>query len=132
MHMYMHMYMYMYCCQNIMRVALLHRRHVVLLLYSASCAAAEQPWAVVTGASSGIGRALALEACMRGYSVAVTARRASELQTLAAKIRSGCAVEALPIAVDLSSPSGSRKLHRATAHLPVKLVFLNAGFSASA
>jgi NAD(P)-dependent dehydrogenase (short-subunit alcohol dehydrogenase family) len=40
--------------------------------------------ALVTGASSGIGRATALELARRGYRVAVTARRAGELRRLAA------------------------------------------------
>ena len=34
-----------------------------------------RPWAVVTGASSGIGRAIALEAANRGFNVAAVARR---------------------------------------------------------
>ncbi len=38
----------------------------------------------ITGASSGIGRAVALELVRRGYRVAVTARRAEALASLAA------------------------------------------------
>jgi NADP-dependent 3-hydroxy acid dehydrogenase YdfG len=39
----------------------------------------------VTGASSGIGRAVALELSRRGYKVAATARREAELEGLAAE-----------------------------------------------
>jgi len=39
----------------------------------------------VTGASSGIGRAVALELARRGYKVAATARRGAELEALAAE-----------------------------------------------
>ncbi|MCL2453130.1 MAG: SDR family NAD(P)-dependent oxidoreductase [Alphaproteobacteria bacterium] len=39
----------------------------------------------VTGASSGIGRAVALELARRGYQVAITARRRPELESLAAE-----------------------------------------------
>ncbi|MGH6840973.1 MAG: SDR family NAD(P)-dependent oxidoreductase, partial [Methylocella sp.] len=39
----------------------------------------------VTGASSGIGRAVALELARRGFTVAATARRGAELDALAAQ-----------------------------------------------
>ena len=42
--------------------------------------------AVVTGASSGIGRALALEFAGEGYDVGLTARRADRLDDLAARV----------------------------------------------
>jgi short-subunit dehydrogenase len=102
---------------------------LLLSTQAAAAAASERPWAVVTGASSGIGRALAVECARRGYSVAIAARRASELHALATEIRAGHSVDAVAIAVDLSDPSGARKLHAATRTRPVKLVFLNAGFS---
>jgi short-subunit dehydrogenase len=45
--------------------------------------------AVVTGASSGIGRLLALRFAREGAHVALVARRAAELESLAAQIRTG-------------------------------------------
>ncbi len=45
-----------------------------------------KPVAVVTGASSGIGRALALELASRGYQVGLVARRQRELDDLAREI----------------------------------------------
>lgn len=41
------------------------------------------PWAVVTGASDGIGRAMAREAAQRGLNVVLIARRQAELDRLA-------------------------------------------------
>ena len=54
--------------------------------------AAAGDWAVITGASTGIGRQLALEAAREGYNVVLTARRAPLLQKLAAEIEAEHAV----------------------------------------
>lgn len=62
-------------------------------------------YALVTGASSGIGRAFALELAGRGYSVLAVARRGERLQALAkeAAVRDGT-IE--PIVADLQTDAG--------------------------
>ena len=55
--------------------------------------------ALVTGASRGIGRAIALEMARRGTRVTVVARPSDDLTSLAAQI------EALAIPADLAEPS---------------------------
>jgi short-subunit dehydrogenase len=62
--------------------------------------------ALVTGASAGIGAALARIYASHGYDVALTARRLDRLEALAAEIRLRFGVEAYPIAADLSDPAG--------------------------
>src|SRR5215218_11143368 len=61
--------------------------------------------ALVTGASSGLGRATALALARAGASVALVARSASELATVADELR-GYDRPALPIACDLADPDG--------------------------
>lgn len=61
----------------------------------------KKPVAFITGASSGIGEALALEYTRHGYAVALCARRETELNALAAKI-GALGGEALPLKTDVA------------------------------
>lgn len=56
----------------------------------------------ITGASSGIGEALAVEFSRRGYALAVAARRLDRLEALAARLPSLGAARALPLVVDVT------------------------------
>lgn len=88
-------------------------------------ASARDGIAFVTGASSGIGHAVALELARRGWRVAATARRAAELEALAALAPGK--IFAFP--GDVTDRSGMVALISAieTVHGPVALAFLNAG-----
>jgi NAD(P)-dependent dehydrogenase (short-subunit alcohol dehydrogenase family) len=78
----------------------------------------------VTGASSGIGREVALELARRGYKVAATARRADELETLAAESQN---IFSFP--GDVTDRPGMTKLagEIEACHGHITLAFLNAG-----
>jgi len=89
--------------------------------------------AVVTGASSGIGRALARELAARGYAVGLTARRAERLTALAAEIDAagGRAAWAAADAADRAQTHAAlRALTDALG--PVDLLVANAGVGISA
>lgn len=57
--------------------------------------------AIVTGASEGLGRAITLHLCRRGYAVLAVARRPEPLAALAAE-----AEGVVPISADVASPEG--------------------------
>ncbi|MEL8056404.1 MAG: SDR family oxidoreductase [Pseudomonadota bacterium] len=59
---------------------------------------------LVTGASAGIGAEFARQYAARGWDVALTARRADRLETLAAEIKNRYDVETLIVAQDLAAP----------------------------
>lgn len=63
-----------------------------------------RPIAVITGASSGLGAALAERLARRGHDVALIARRADRLDVLAARLESSCGIRTVVIAADLTSP----------------------------
>lgn len=84
-------------------------------------------WAVVTGASSGIGRALAVELGTRGINVVLAARSREALAAVAGKVKS----ESRVVPVDLAQDAGWEALTAATADLDVGLLVASAGFGTS-
>lgn len=61
------------------------------------------PWAVVAGASEGLGRAFSTELAARGLNVVLVARREEPLRTLAAELTSAHGVTVDVLALDLAS-----------------------------
>lgn len=86
--------------------------------------------ALITGASSGIGRELARLHAARGGDVVVVARRAEELNALKAELERAHGVRATVVAQDLSVPGAARAVFDATegAGLQVEILINNAGF----
>jgi short-subunit dehydrogenase len=89
------------------------------------------PWAVVTGASDGIGRELARQLAAAGLNLVVVARRAAPLEQLAEEARRVHGVEVEVVAADLSTPEGRTEVVALAAGLPVGLLVAAAGFGTS-
>lgn len=67
-------------------------------------------WAVVTGASSGIGLALARGLAARGYDLFMVSRDAEQLETAARSVRETCGVQTRCCPMDLAVPGAAEAL----------------------
>lgn len=86
--------------------------------------------ALITGASSGIGRELARIHAAGGRDVVLVARREDRLQALSDELSRDHGIKAEVVACDLSDPAARRKLI-GTIHerkIPIGYLFNNAGF----
>lgn len=93
-----------------------------------SNAISTKPWAVITGASDGIGRAFALELAAQGYACVLVARNVERLQDVAGIIGPAhCRV----LVADLSHAAAVDQIVAATSDLNVDLLVAAAGFGTS-
>ena len=86
--------------------------------------------ALVTGACSGIGRAIARRLGSLGYEMVLVSDRAEPLAQVAQEIREASGAEAHTIPLDLARPEAAGELHRAVEALGLEVDILvnNAGF----
>jgi len=85
-------------------------------------------WALVTGASAGLGAEFARQLAREGMACVLTARREDRLRELAAELERAHGVKTRVVTADLSLPGGADALVEAVADLPLGLLVLNAGF----
>ncbi len=87
------------------------------------------PWAVVTGSSSGIGKAIARHLGSSGINVVLVARREAQLDSVARELSREFAVDCRVVKADLTEPGFFQRIEEATRELDVGLVVGNAGFA---
>jgi short-subunit dehydrogenase len=85
-------------------------------------------WAVVTGASAGIGAEFARAFAADGLPVVLAARREDRLKELAVELERDHGVETRTVGVDLATQGGADQLAEAVSDLDVGVVVNNAGF----
>jgi len=84
-------------------------------------------WALITGASSGIGEEFAKQIAAAGVNVVLVARRLERLKTLADTLESEYHVRTLIVEQDLAEEDSVRNIAEITADLDVRLIISNAG-----
>jgi short-subunit dehydrogenase len=87
------------------------------------------PVALVTGASSGIGKAFAEQLAAMGMRLVLVARRVDRLEALATQLQQQHGVTVSVVQLDLAAQGSVPQLLAATASLDVGLLVCNAGFS---
>lgn len=85
------------------------------------------PWALVVGASDGVGALFAERLAREGVNVVLVARRQHVLEDVAAGINSRTGAETRVLAVDLIDPDASARIIEATADLEIGMLVYCAG-----
>jgi short-subunit dehydrogenase len=83
-------------------------------------------WALVAGASEGIGESWCRRLAERGLNVVLVARREAPLRATAAELESRFGVQTLVLPLDLASPDLIDRVAEATASLDIGLLVYNA------
>lgn len=85
-------------------------------------------WAVITGASSGIGEELAVQLAGEGFPLVLAARRTDRLRSLASRLKLLFGTECTVIETDLEKISDCRKIFRELQDRKLTVFVNNAGF----
>lgn len=91
---------------------------------------ASRDWAVITGASSGIGQAFAERFAADGINLVLTARSSQILTTTAARLEKDFGVKTIIFVADLTDFETAKKLVQVVEHAKIRVKYLinNAGF----
>ena len=85
-------------------------------------------WAVVAGASQGLGLSFAEELARRGMNVVLVSRRGSLLEEIAGRLEAEYRVEVRSLALDLAGPDFAAALTDAVAGLDLGILIYNAAY----
>ncbi len=88
-------------------------------------------WAIVTGATSGIGRELTLHLASAGFNLVLISRSLNDLQEFEIYLKKHESIDVRIIATDVSDESGIDKIIEGCSDLNVGLLIASAGFGTS-
>src|SRR4051812_27910737 len=87
-------------------------------------------WALIAGASEGVGASFAEALAERGLNVVLLARRQDALDEVATRIRATSGVETRTLALDLTAPDAAASVTAAVADLEIGFLVYCAGADA--
>jgi len=90
----------------------------------------QKPWALVTGASAGIGTEFCRQLAAKGYQLVLVARRKDKLQAVAEELQDTYGADSIIITMDLSKKSSSEQIVKRLEEKEINIEFLvnNAGY----
>lgn len=86
-------------------------------------------WALITGASAGIGEAFARQMAAAGINLVLLARRGERLEALGRELSDRHGVQCRGVMADLNTPDFLSEVARQTADLDIGMLINNAGFT---
>ncbi len=91
------------------------------------------PFALITGASKGIGKSIARALASRGYDLLLVARSEDLLRTVSEEISTGSGITCHYLAIDLAGEQGPSSVYAwcQSNHFPVSILVNNAGYGLS-
>ncbi len=88
------------------------------------------PWALVAGASKGLGAEFAAQLARCGLNLVLIARDAEALQSLSGQLSTQSGIQVRTLAIDLASEDSANRIVEQTADLEIGLLVYNAAYSA--
>ena len=88
-------------------------------------------WAIITGASSGIGKALAERLAEAGLNLVISSRNLQKLEEIAANLTVKHNIQVIPVDADVSTNEGIEKIISASKNREVGLFIPSAGYGTS-
>lgn len=88
-------------------------------------------WAIVTGASSGIGLELASQLATAGFNLVMNSRHIDKLEEVEKQLKVNTSIEIKIVASDVSETEGINKIIQSTQGLNVGLLIVSAGYGTS-